>query len=303
MSVATEQRIFDKELTLPNDELTVESSRLHGFEARYAHISQQLQLLMHLGDLENWSLENHGVVLHVCSLVGGQHPLAIFYGDVGTGKTVTAESTANRLVLEDEKADDSLLFKLSTRVRGTGKVGEMGSLINEAFHKVKSSVGKSRRAFLIIDEGDSLAANRAQNQSHHEDKVAVNTLIQNIDELRSYKGRILVILCTNRLSALDPAIVRRAAITEHFPRPSNEERLALFRSDLGDLGFSEAQFGQLVEATGVAEFNEVTWSYSDIRTRLYPAALAKAYRHGKLEFIHLLSTTLELRPSPVMEDA
>jgi len=303
MSITDEKRVFDSEIALPNSELTRQAETLQGFEKRYQQINQQLRLLMHLGDIENWSVEKHGVVLRICDFVTGQHPLVIFYGDVGTGKTVTAESTANRLVFEDEQADDSILFKLSTRVRGTGKVGEMGTLINEAFQKVKNSIGKSRRAFLIIDEGDSLAANRAQSQSHHEDKVAVNTLIQNIDELRALRGRVLVILCTNRLSALDPAIVRRAAITEHFPRPSQEERQALFSNDLMDLELSKEQIDQLVEVTGIHQSNKASWSYSDIRTRLYPAAFAKGFSDGKLEFNHLLTTAQLLRPSPIMEDA
>ena len=85
-------------------------------------------------------------------------------------------------------------------------VGEMGTLIAEAFRKVIQSAGKSRRAILIIDEGDSLGASRAQDHSHHEDKVAVNTLIQGVDDLRQYGGRIVVILCTNRLSVLDAAL-------------------------------------------------------------------------------------------------
>ena len=98
-------------------------------------------------------------------------------GDVGTGKTAMAECIANRLVAE-ARSSDSILFKLSNRGRGNGMVGEMGTLIAEAFRKVILSAGKTRRAILIIDEADSLGASRAQTHSHHEDKVAVNTLIQ-----------------------------------------------------------------------------------------------------------------------------
>ena len=118
--------------------------------------------------------------LSLCRLVAEQSPLIIYHGDVGTGKTVTAECVANRLVAES-RAEDSVLFKLGNRVRGAGKVGEMGTLLVDAFDHAIKTAGKHRRATLIIDEGDSLAADRAQNQSHHEDKVAVNTLIQRID--------------------------------------------------------------------------------------------------------------------------
>ncbi len=82
-----------------------------------------------------------------------------------------------------------------------------------------SKPGKTRQAFLIIDEADSLASTRETAQSHHEDKVAVNTIIQKVDDLRRHSGRILVFLCTNRAAALDPAIVRRAARTENSTGP------------------------------------------------------------------------------------
>lgn len=38
----------------------------------------------------------------------------------------------------------------------------MGTLLTQAFHEVVQVAGKARRAFLIIDEGDSLAASRNQ---------------------------------------------------------------------------------------------------------------------------------------------
>jgi SpoVK/Ycf46/Vps4 family AAA+-type ATPase len=297
MSTAATLSIFDKQTPLPDGSLTEQEKHLLGFEARYQRVRGQLHLLMHLDDLEGWGRRHYGKAVKITKFVGEQYPLVVFHGDVGTGKTVTAESVANRLVLDDENADDSLLYKLSTRVRGSGKVGEMGTLINQAFKEVVAGAGKSRRAFLIIDEGDSLAAKRSQEYSHHEDKVAVNTLIQNIDDLRQYRGRIVVILCTNRLSVLDPAILRRAAIKEAFNRPNGDERLELFRNDLSDLGLTDDDLLKLVAATGV-----VMYTYSDIRQMLYPAAVAKALPN-KLTLDNLLEAIHETAPSPVVEDA
>ena len=203
------------------------------------------RLLLNLDDLPNWSKRYHTTVLKLCELMSEQYPLAIFYGNVGTGKTASAECIANRLVAEaGERAENSLLFTLSTRVRGSGRVGEMGTLLTEAFREVTQAAGKSRRAILIIDEGNSLAAKRSQEHSHHEDKVAVNTLIQNIDDLRRYRGRILVILCTNRLQSLEPAIHRRAAIIEPFLRPTEMERRELFLQDLAGMEMIEANIGE-----------------------------------------------------------
>src|SRR6266498_4554992 len=182
-----------------------------------------------------------------------------------------------------------MLFKLSTRVRGSGKVGEMGTLLNEAFAEVVKSAGKTRRAILIIDEGDSLASKRSQEHSHHEDKVAVNTLIQHIDELRQYNGRILVFLCTNRLGVLDAALMRRAVFIELFKRPTDDERLLLFRQDLAGLQFDEAAFQALVAATATSDDGKPPWPFSDIRTRLYPAALAKAFPDSPLTYDHFLA--------------
>ncbi|QND69400.1 AAA family ATPase (plasmid) [Mesorhizobium loti] len=292
--------IFDSETPLPSVTLTMRQRTLLGFEARYAHVHDQLRLLLNVGGLGEWNRKHHGGKLAICDLVAEQYPLVIFYGDVGTGKTAMAECIANKLVAE-AKSEDSILFKLSNRVRGSGMVGEMGTLIAEAFRKVVQSAGKHRRAILVIDEGDSLGASRAQDHSHHEDKVAVNTLIQGVDDLRQYGGRIVVILCTNRLSALDAALRRRAAIIEEFKRPSDEERRQLLTMDLAGLGLAPTQFDELVAATG-ARAGHPTWTYSDIRTRLYPAALAKAYPQEPLRFEHLKSVAATLQASPVMED-
>lgn len=295
-----QNKIFDSETPLPDGHLLSRQKTLLGFDNRYSKIRNQLRLLLNLGKLESWGVKFHQNNLPICSLVSDQYPLVIFHGDVGTGKTATAECVANMLA-KDSGAEDSILLKISNRVRGSGKVGEMGTLINQAFAEVIKSAGKNRRGILIIDEGDSLASSRTQEHSHHEDKVAVNTLIQCIDDLRKYQGRIVVFLCTNRLSVLDAALIRRAAVVEEFSRPSDAERLALFDMDLQGLGLSPQQKGVLVKATGPNE-GRPGWTFSDIRTRLYPAALAKAFPDKPLSYEIILQTAISLKASPVMED-
>ncbi|KUM24430.1 ATPase [Mesorhizobium loti] len=292
--------IFDSETPLPSEALIKREKTLLGFDARYARVHDQLRLLLNVGGLAEWNRRHHGGKLAIAELVAEQYPLVIFHGDVGTGKTAMAECIANRLVAE-ARSEDSILFKLSNRVRGGGMVGEMGTLIAEAFRRVIQSAGKHRRAILVIDEGDSLGASRSQDHSHHEDKVAVNTLIQGVDDLRQYGGRIVVILCTNRLSVLDAALRRRAAIVEEFKRPSDGERRQLFEMDLAGLALSAPELAELVVITG-PRGSHPTWTYSDIRTRLYPAALAKAYPDKPLQFDHLKSVAASLQASPVMED-
>ena len=297
----SEPSIFDSEVLLPDEDLAVRSKTLLGFDARYERVKNQLHLLLRMDQVQDWNKKFHGGHLALGTLVADQYPLVIFHGDVGTGKTAMAECMANRLV-EESRTEDSTLFKMSNRVRGTGGVGEMGTLMIDAFQKVTHSVGRTRRAILIIDEADSLASTRLQAHSHHEDKVAVNTLIQSIDKLRKLGGRVVTILCTNRLSILDPAVVRRAAIVEEFKRPSDKERLKLLSMDLAALALSSEELQHLTVATG-ARNGLPPWTYSDIRTRLYPSALSQAFSDRPMTLHDLLETARTMRPTPILEDS
>lgn len=292
--------IFDSETVVPDAGLAQRAVTLLGFQERYARVHDQLRLLLAADKLGDWSQRHHRRQLAITELVADQYPLVVFHGDVGTGKTAMAECIANRL-LTDARSEDATIFRLSNRVRGSGKVGEMTTLLAEALKRVTASVGKTRRAVLVIDEGDSIAAARTQEHSHHEDKVAVNTLIQGIDDLRRHKGRIVVILCTNRLSVLDPALLRRAAIVDRFDRPSDAERRALLEMDLEGLDLAPAQFGELVRLTGPTQAKP-GWTYSDFRTRFYPAAMAKAFPESPLRYEHLRTAATEIAGSRVMED-
>ena len=291
--------VFEVKTNLPTTQLDIQAQKLLGFEGRYQRVQKRLQLILQSNELERWSQKHHKKKLAVIELLNDQYPLAIFHGDVGTGKTANAEAIANRLA-RDAKIEDAILFKLSNNVRGTGKVGEMGTLITQAFEDISRSIGPGKgRAFLIIDEGDSLGASRSQDHSHHEDKVGVNTLIQSIDSMRKHGGRIFAILCTNRLAALDAAVIRRASIVEEFTRPTDEERNELFTNDLGDMGFSATEIKKLVEATSATK-TKPAWTYSDIRTRLYPAAVSLAFPNSPLKAEHFHQAVAELEPSPVM---
>jgi SpoVK/Ycf46/Vps4 family AAA+-type ATPase len=292
--------IFDYKTPLPDASIAENARKLLGFDSRYKRIHSQLQLLLRLDELPKWSTDYHGVVLPMCSQISGQYPLVIFHGDVGTGKTTTAECIANRIVTEANTAD-SMLFKMSNRVRGSGRVGEMGTLLVEAFNKLSEYVGSKRRAILIIDEGDSIAATRSQSQSHHEDKVAVNTLIQSIDSMRQFGGRILTILCTNRLSIVDAALQRRAALVEEFTRPTDRERSQLLSQDLVGVTLTKDQLAELVRLTGPLN-GAPTWTFSDITTRLYPAAIGRAFPNRPLSFDDLKYAALAIAPAPIMED-
>jgi hypothetical protein len=116
----SQTKIFDSETVLPDDGLTAKARTLLGFDARYGRVRDQLRLLLNIGELGAWNRKYHSGKLALVDLVAEQCPLVIFHGDVGTGKTAAAECIANQLVAE-AGAEDSVLFKLSNRVRGSGK--------------------------------------------------------------------------------------------------------------------------------------------------------------------------------------
>jgi SpoVK/Ycf46/Vps4 family AAA+-type ATPase len=293
--------LFELEIPLPDDRLKAQAGRLIGFTKRYDKIRQDLRLLVDHEGLERWSRKHyHGRVALLDSLVD-RYPLAIFHGDVGTGKTATAESVANALASDFGK--DAVLLKLSTRVRGQGNVGEMSTLINQAFDIATKEAGKAKSSYLIIDEADSLAASRTSTQSHHEDKVAVNTLIQKVDDSRRLNGRLLVILCTNRYQDLDPAIIRRAAYIEAFLRPDQAERREILDLDCKGLGLSAGILDEIAELCGAGGKYPVGYTYSDIRTRLLPEALSRAYPNRAITREDLIAAVAKVAPSPVIDQA
>jgi AAA+ superfamily predicted ATPase len=290
---------FELKRELPDLDLKALGNRLIGFQRRFERIGQQLRLITDLEGVKRWAGQHHGPNQALTDALGDRYPLVIFHGDVGTGKTATAEAAAQALC---EAIDsEGFLLKLSTRVRGVGHVGQMSNLIGEAFAEAITLAGKKRFVAMVIDEGDAIAFNRGAERAHHEDRVGVNTLIQAIDDARALKGRLFIILATNRFSALDPAILRRASLFENFERPDETERHELLSADLRGVEVSPQVLEDLVAATG--EHNGAPgFTFSDIQTRLLPAAVARAYPERPLHGEDLLAALAELEPTPVMHD-
>jgi AAA+ superfamily predicted ATPase len=209
--------------------------------------------------------------------------LLIFAGDVGTGKTTLAETFGDEVARTLKIA--VRVFRLSLRSRGSGAVGEMTKLISAAFEEICEIAGKAKGAghILVIDEADALAQSRALDQMHHEDRAGVNALIRGIDQITEDDRRILIVMCTNRIEALDPAVRRRAAAEFEFKRPTAEQRAAVFRSHLEGTGIDEEQTTRLAELTGE---NGLPYghTYSDLVDRVIPAAVVAAYPDRPLTF-------------------
>lgn len=288
--------IFDNIVELPNKGIQEKTKDLVGFDTKFDRIFSNLKLLLDQEGLIEWSKKFHDTELPIISQLQEKYPLIILSGDAGTGKTISAEAIADRMLRELKK--DGFFLKLSTRVRGEGLHGQMGNLVNDAFSELKNQAGKKRIAFLLIDEADAIASTRSTMQMHQEEKAAVNTLIQKIDELRELNGRAILFMSTNRLHFLDEAIIRRAAIVLEFERPNFEERKELFKRSVGEIGLTDKELDTLAELTGEKYNNDLAFSFSDLRLRVLPEAISKCFPEKALDFKTIKDTIIELKPSP-----
>lgn len=288
--------IFDNTIELPNLEIQERTKKLVGFRNKYNRIYSNLKLLLDQEGLNEWSNKFHKTELPIIKHLKEKYPLIILAGDAGTGKTVSAESIADEMVRELKK--EGYFLKLSTRVRGEGLHGQMGNLVNDAFAELKTQAGKKRLAFLLIDEADAIATTRSTLQMHQEEKAAVNTLIQKIDEIRELNGRAVIFMSTNRLHFIDEAILRRAAIILEFARPDKEERKELFSTCLEGLSLSDEELDTLADLTGEGKNDGIGFSFSDLRLKVLPEAIASVFPNAPLTFEVLADAISKIKPSP-----
>lgn len=286
--------IFDNIISLPSKEVEKQTESLVGFQSKFDRIYNNLKLLLDQGSLSDWSKKFHEVELPVISQLKDKYPLIILAGDAGTGKTISATSIADKMTRELNK--EGFFLKLSTRVRGEGLHGEMGNLVNNAFAELKKQAGKRRLAFLLIDEADAIATTRATGQMHQEEKAAVNTLIQKIDEVREMNGRAIIFMSTNRLHFIDEAILRRAAIILEFKRPTPEEYKELYAQNLRGVNLTDVELNQLAQLS--QKDGELGYSFSDVRLKVLPEAVAIAYPDKPISFEILKEVINSIHPSP-----
>jgi AAA+ superfamily predicted ATPase len=273
---------FDEVFDLPDPEKASQFQELVGLDEVKERLIKEGRLLCNPQLLDSWSTKHHDTVIPAVTHFHNRPPLIVFAGDVGTGKTALANCFGDPIARAEHIA--VRVFRLSLITRGSGAVGEMTRLITQAFHEVEtlarkgaSTSGKSRSAYIfIIDEADALAQSREFDQMHHEDRAGVNALIRGIDRFTAAHLSVIVVMCTNRVNALDPAILRRAAATFTFERPNDAQRAHVLKAAFGEI-FSNSALQELVELTGPGNNCDYGYTYSDLTQRLIPAVLMKAF--------------------------
>ncbi|PHK93407.1 ATPase [Pseudoroseomonas rhizosphaerae] len=301
--------LFERRITYPDIETQARLARLIGLDEQKSRLTKILALLVNPAGLEDWARHHHPGAQALLDTVLRRPPLVILAGDVGSGKTELAE-TIGDAVARQERIDITLL-PLSLSTRGQGRVGEMTQLLSAAFdytiaeaNRLKSVSGKARGAvILLVDEADALAQSREATQMHHEDRAGVNAFIRGIDRIANGKLPAAVIMCTNRLSSLDPAVRRRAAEVLSFARPSDDQRRFILTSRLESMGIGRVHIDQLVAATGAERGKrDYGFTFSDMTQRLLPSIVLDAYPSRAVEGARAVEVARTIAPTPPFRD-
>lgn len=282
--------IFEEVREYPDPAAARRFAALIGLDEMKERLLKEARLLLDAESLTAWSTKHHRQRIKIVDFFQDRPPLFIFSGDVGTGKTILAETFGDAVARE--AGISVTLYALSLNARGTGAVGEMTSLISAAFAEVRQAAkrasGRGNKhhsgIILLVDEADALAQSRELGQMHHEDRAGVNALIRGVDDLATGNLPAMVVMCTNRLDALDPAVRRRAAVTFEFERPNEAQRMAFLKPVLEELGFSAQQIRCLVLATGATDGRSYGYTYSDLAQRFLPGLLVAAYPASAITF-------------------
>lgn len=256
-----------------------------------------LQLFFDETQVDNWQKKHHPGGLAFMKSVKAATPLFILSGDVGCGKTVLAQCIATPLgkILDKRVA----VYETPSNIRGAGRVGEISNRITDAFEQVKVKAKGTNPSILIIDEADDLATDRDQNQAHHEDRAGLNVLIKQIDLISREKISLAIILITNRLKVLDPAIIRRASHIIEFVRPNDTDRKLVFKEIFKNSDLTDKDFEDLVEISK----NKITpYSFSDLIQKAGKQALYYSIENdipfGKESYVHVIKS---IQPSPLIK--
>jgi SpoVK/Ycf46/Vps4 family AAA+-type ATPase len=171
----------------------------------------QLRELTHRARLSDRVLERWGG-----STVKGRGVSALFAGDSGTGKTMSAEIVANALGL------DLYVIDLSTVI--DKYIGETEKNLERIFVEADRV-----NAVLLFDEADAIFGKRSEVQDAHDRYANVETayLLQRIERFNG-----LAILTTNLRSNVDEAFTRRLDAIIDFPSPDQAHRRRLWEVHL-----------------------------------------------------------------------
>ncbi|MXQ78617.1 AAA family ATPase [Rhodococcus rhodochrous] len=143
----------------------------------------------------------------------GRGVTALFAGESGTGKTMTAEVIAGDLGLD--------LYSVDLAAVVDKYVGETEKNLERIFAEASGV-----NAVLLFDEADAVFGKRSEVRDAH-DRYANIESAYLLQRMESFDG--LAVLATNLRANLDEAFIRRLDAIVDFPTPDEDARRALWR--------------------------------------------------------------------------
>jgi len=143
----------------------------------------------------------------------------ILYGCPGTGKTLLAKAVANQTSATFLRVVGSELIQKY--------LGDGPKLVRELF-RVAEELAPS---IVFIDEIDAVGTKRYDSQSGGEKEIQ-RTMLELLNQLDGFdsRGDVKVIMATNRIETLDPALIRPGRIDRkiEFPLPDIKTKRKIF---------------------------------------------------------------------------
>eukprot|EP01098_Paradermamoeba_levis_P004936 TRINITY_DN2100_c0_g1_i1.p1 TRINITY_DN2100_c0_g1~~TRINITY_DN2100_c0_g1_i1.p1 ORF type:complete len:452 (-),score=174.52 TRINITY_DN2100_c0_g1_i1:146-1501(-) len=143
----------------------------------------------------------------------------ILYGDPGTGKTLLAKAVANQTSATFLRVVGSELIQKY--------LGDGPKLVRELFRVAEEHAP----SIVFIDEIDAIGTKRYESTSGGEREIQ-RTMLELLNQLDGfdYRGDVKVIMATNRIETLDPALIRPGRIDRkiEFPLPDMKTKKKIF---------------------------------------------------------------------------
>uniref|UniRef100_A0A7S2JQE5 AAA+ ATPase domain-containing protein n=1 Tax=Cyanoptyche gloeocystis TaxID=77922 RepID=A0A7S2JQE5_9EUKA len=150
----------------------------------------------------------------------------ILYGEPGTGKTLLAKAVANSTSATFLRVVGSELIQKY--------LGDGPKLVRELF-RVAEDLAPS---IVFIDEIDAVGTKRYEATSGGEREIQ-RTMLELLNQLDGFdsRGDVKVILATNRIDSLDPALLRPGRIDRkiEFPLPDIKTKRFIFKIHTGKM--------------------------------------------------------------------